>query len=490
MATLNGKPITVETLIELGDIFDSAVANGIIQMTPEETELVNEGRLEAGRSTTHNILNGIGQDLGIVGEPGQSRSSNLIEAFTGQNPDEIGTGTGLQAAGGIGTIALALVPGGRALTGIKKLGNVANAIQKTIRLRKAGTGLKNSASFALAHKKAVAVTAIGGTVGGSVLSQALGDGGVSSAPPQMRGGRDEEGNFIPLDGEGKPLDGTNPVGAVTEMTGPNFDQPLDGADLAAEGDLDAFTAALANADDGGEGSGFLAGIGEVKVTRLLGPDGQELGGYLITLPDGSVETLFDDDLPAAVAEEKKAALDLQKTLREEARTNFEADRAFDQRNVEADRGLTRQRIQNEAIANLPTLLDTLTTPRGQLLADALAGRARGDLSIGGSQVSPQLRALFGLGPDEAIPLEGARRLTGTQSNGQGEEFTDQFEDAARLDPTRIPTGNFLANLSGADSDLLSALFSIGGEDPRDIAAQQRRLAAPGSGRGVSASVSR
>lgn len=454
MATLNGKTITIETLIGLGDIFDSAVANGIIQMTPEETELVNEGRLAAGRSTTHNILNGIGQDLGLVGEAGQSRASNLIEAATGQNPDEIGTGSGIQAAGGLGTIALALVPGGRALTGIKKLGNVANAVQKAIRLRKAGTGLKNTAQFALAHKKAVAATAIGGVVGGSVLSQAL--GGPEEAAPAP---------------EAPPEGGE--------------------VDLGEEGDLDAFTAALAAADDGAEGAGFLAGIGQVKVTRLLGPGGEELGGYLITLPDGSVETLFDDDLPAAVAEEKKVALELQKTLREEARTNFEADRAFDQANIEADRAITRQRTQNEAIANLPTLLDTLTTPRGQLLADALAGRARGDLSIGGAQVSPQLRALFGLGPDEPIPLEGARRLTGTGAvGGQGEGFQDEFEDAARLDPTRIPTANFLSNLSGADSDLLTALFSIGGEDPRDIAAQQRRLAAPGSGRGVSASVSR
>lgn len=145
-------------------------------------------------------------------------------------------------------------------------------------------------------------------------------------------------------------------------------------------------------------------------------------------------------------------------------------------------------------ANTATsILQALADPRTSALLRAGQARVEGQRTVRGLELPESLAALFGQQAGEELRI-------GTRA---GEEVSNVDEFGRRMDtrsavtlgtqdPTlrQVPTQSFLQNLPQAERDLLSGILTIGGISEEDFAQQASRLAPPGSGRGVSATVRR
>lgn len=232
------------------------------ELFEQASDIAVEQQRASERSTGFNILNAIGQDLGLVGEAGTSD---------------------VERAGNLGLLALSLVPGGgfvRGATGATRAGSTLKGISTLTNLIRRGAGA--------ARRRPGRTAAAGGAgvLGAGVLTNAL--GGSSEAPPTP-----EE-----LGADSDELDPTSPT----------TDQAI--ADLEA-------AIAEASSSDTGTAFGEISGFGEANVQRLTGPEGNDLGASIITI-GGDSQILFDDELPAFREQQRQAEL-----ARAEEQTAFE-----------------------------------------------------------------------------------------------------------------------------------------------------------------------
>lgn len=437
MASLNGRPISLDALAGLADsAITAALTSGALVATPTEIQELTERRLESGRSDVFNIFNNIGQDIGLVGDATQS---------------------GVERATNLGLLLTALIPGGGGTRAIATASRAGNSLRSI-----AGTTARATAATAGVARRNPGRTALGlggAALGGSVVAQSLAG---EETPP------------VPT-----PDDiGVDPT--AVQADDPAVAQGLAGLDTAIQ-----------QSQSTGSFTGDIPGVGTAQITRLVDEAGNDLGGSIVRI-GADTQIIFDDELPSARAEQQR--------LQQERDDRLTADaRAFQQSEAEAQRALSERelslrerQLEADLLRDLPSVIQAFADPASQLLTEAGSARLRGDLSIPGTGISPVLRQLFGLGEEDTIPIEGASRTSTVQAGGEGEGLgtVDVTEQAGDLQLRQIPTTSFFNALSAQDQDVLNSLFTLAGVDPRDVDAQRRRLAAPGSGRSVVGTVRR